>query len=85
VTAIPGVVFSGSMDGHLRAYATKDGKILWDYDTAKDFDTVNAVPGKGGSLDGPGPAIAGGILVVNSGYAFFNGMPGNVLLAFGAE
>jgi polyvinyl alcohol dehydrogenase (cytochrome) len=85
VTAIPGVVFSGSLDGHLRAYATKDGKILWDYDTAKEFDTVNGVPGKGGSLDGPGPAIAGGIMVVNSGYAFFNGMPGNVLLAFGAE
>src|SRR4030095_7433147 len=25
VTAIPGVVFSGSLDGHLRAYAARDG------------------------------------------------------------
>ena len=65
--------------------AAKDGKILWDFDTVKDYDTVNKVPGKGGSLDGPGPAIAGGVLVVNSGYAFFNGIPGNVLLAFGAR
>ena len=43
------------------------------------------VPAKGGSIDGPGPAIAGGILVVNSGYAYFNGIPGNVLLAFGVD
>jgi polyvinyl alcohol dehydrogenase (cytochrome) len=83
VTAIPGVVFSGSLDGHLRAYSTKDGKVLWDYDTVRDFDTVNRVPAKGGALDGPGPAIANGMLVVGSGYAYFNGIPGNVLLAFG--
>ena len=38
---IPGVAFFGSMDGHLRAYSTIDGKILWDYDTAKDLPTVN--------------------------------------------
>ncbi len=37
VTVIPGVAFSGSMDGHLRAYSTIDGKILWDYETATDF------------------------------------------------
>ena len=85
VTAIPGVVFSGSVDGHLRGYSTKDGKIVWDFDTVRDYETVNHVPAKGGSLDGPGPAIAGGILVVNSGYAYFNGLPGNVLLAFGVE
>ena len=83
MTAIPGVVFSGSLDGHLRAYSTKDGKVLWDYDTVRDFDTVNRVPAKGGALDGPGPAIANGMLVVGSGYAYFNGIPGNVLLAFG--
>jgi len=85
VTVIPGVVFSGSLDGHLRAYAAKDGAILWDYDTARDFETVNGVPAKGGALDGPGPAIAGGLLVINSGYGFFNGISGNVLLAFGVE
>jgi polyvinyl alcohol dehydrogenase (cytochrome) len=85
VTAIPGVVFSGSLDGHLRAYAAQDGRVLWDYDTVQEFDTVNRVPAKGGSLDGPGAAVAGGILVVNSGYAYFNAIPGNVLLAFGLE
>jgi len=82
VTLIPGVVFSGSLDGHLRAYATADGRIVWDVDTAADYQTVNGVKAKGGSLDGPGPVVVGGTLYVNSGYGMFGEMPGNVLLAF---
>jgi len=85
VTAIPGVAFSGSVDGHLRAYSAVDGKIVWDFDTARPFETVNSVPGHGGSLDGPGPAIAGGMLFVNSGYPTAGGMSGNVLLAFSVD
>jgi polyvinyl alcohol dehydrogenase (cytochrome) len=85
VTAIPGVVFSGSDDGHLRAFATEDGHLLWDVDTARDFETVNGVKAKGGSMDGAGPVIAGGMLFVNSGYARNGGMAGNVLLAFAPE
>jgi polyvinyl alcohol dehydrogenase (cytochrome) len=81
VTAIPGVVFSGSVDGHLRAYATATGAIVWDFDSVGPYKTVNEVPAHGGSFDGPGPAIAGGLLLVNSGYARAGGMPGNVLLA----
>jgi len=83
ISVMPGVVFSGSVDGHLRAYSTKDGRIIWDYNTAKDYDTVNHVKAKGGSLDAAGPAIADGLVVTNSGYALWKGMPGNVLLAFG--
>ncbi len=82
VTVIPGAVFSGALDGHLRAYATADGKIIWDVDTAVEYQTVNGVKAKGGSLDGPGPVVVGGILYVNSGYGMFGEMPGNVLLAF---
>jgi polyvinyl alcohol dehydrogenase (cytochrome) len=82
LTAIPGVVFSGSMDGHLRAYSAEDGKILWDFDTAKDFPTANGVKAKGGSMDGPGPVIVNGMLFVTSGYARYGGASGNVLLAF---
>ncbi len=85
LTAIPGVVFSGSDDGHLRAFATEDGKVLWDFDTVRDYQTVNGVHGKGGSLDGAGPVIVGGMLFVNSGYARNGGMAGNVLLAFAPE
>jgi len=82
VTAIPGVVFSGSLDGHLRAFAAEDGHLLWDFDTVRDYQTVNGVSGKGGSLDGAGPVVIGGMLFVNSGYARNGGMSGNVLLAF---
>jgi polyvinyl alcohol dehydrogenase (cytochrome) len=82
VTAIPGAAFSGSVDGHLRAYSTADGKVIWDFDTVREFKTVNGVAARGGSIDGPGPAIAGGMLVANSGYVSAGGMPGNVLLAF---
>jgi polyvinyl alcohol dehydrogenase (cytochrome) len=85
VTAIPGVVFSGSVDGHLRAYATTDGRILWDVDTARDYQTVNGVSGTGGAIDGPGPVIVAGTLFVNSGYGMFGGAPGNVLLAFSVD
>jgi polyvinyl alcohol dehydrogenase (cytochrome) len=85
LTAIPGVVFSGSDDGHLRAYASEDGRVLWDFDTVRDYQTANGVPGKGGSLDGAGPVIVGGMLFVNSGYARNGGIAGNVLLAFTPE
>lgn len=85
ITGIPGVVFSGSLDGHLRAYSTSDGNTIWDVDTARDYATVNGQPAHGGSLDGPGPVVAEGILYVSSGYGQFGGMSGNVLLAFSVE
>lgn len=83
-SSVPGVVFSGSIDGHLRAFSTGDGHLLWDFDTARDYVTVNGVKAKGGSLDGAGPVIVEGMLYVNSGYTRF-GMAGNVLLAFCAD
>ena len=85
VTSIPGVVFSGSVDGHLRGYSTADGKVIFDFDAVNNFKTVNEVPGRGGSFDGPGPAIAGGMMFVSSGYARAGGIPGNVLLAFSVD
>jgi len=85
VTAIPGIVFSGSNDGALRAYETKSGAVVWQFDTNKDFKTVNGVAAKGASLIGPGPVVAGGMVYVNSGYGAFGGRPGNVLLALGLE
>ncbi len=85
VTAIPGVVWSGAEDGHLRGYSTTDGKIIWDYDTAHDYKTVNAIPGKGGAIDVAGPVVAGGMLFTVSGYPARGGLPGNVLLAFGLD
>lgn len=84
-TLIPHVVFSGSMDGHLRAYNTADGTVIWDFDTLREFATANGVKASGGSMSASGPVVAGGMLYVNSGYGALGGMPGNVLLAFAAE
>lgn len=82
VSAIPGVVFSGSEDGHLRAYSTTAGEVVWDVNTVSEYDTVNGPKAQGGSLDVSGPVIAGGMLYVNSGYGQWGGAPGNVLLVF---
>jgi polyvinyl alcohol dehydrogenase (cytochrome) len=84
VSAIPGLAFSGAVDGHIRAFSATDGKIVWDFDTVKTYETVNGVAGRGGSLNVGGPAISGGMLFVNSGYVQ-NGIPGNVLLAFSVD
>lgn len=85
LTVIPGIVFSGSLDGHLRAHSADDGRVVWDVDTVREYQAVNGVTGHGGSLDGPGAAVAGGMVFVNSGYSRFGGIPGNVLLAFAAS
>jgi len=82
VTALHGVVFSGSMDGHLRAYSAKDGKILWDFDTEPKMETVNRIEAHGGSMSGSGPVVAGNMLFVTSGFTVTAGMPGNLILAF---
>jgi polyvinyl alcohol dehydrogenase (cytochrome) len=81
VTVIEGVAFLGSWDGHIRAYETRSGKIIWDFDTVQDFQTVNGVKARGGSINSMAPVIAGGMLYITSGYSG-NAMPGNALLAF---
>jgi polyvinyl alcohol dehydrogenase (cytochrome) len=82
VTLIGGAVFSGSVDGHLRAYSTATGAVLWDVDAAREFPTVNGTPARGGSFDVGGVAAAKGMLFACSGYGAWGGQPGKVLLAF---
>ncbi len=85
LTAIPGVIFSNSWEGVVRAFSSDDGHLLWEYNTARDFETVNGVKAKGGSMAAPGPTIVDGTVFVGSGYTFSVGLPGNVLLAFTAQ
>jgi polyvinyl alcohol dehydrogenase (cytochrome) len=82
---IPGAVFAGSVDGHLRAYDTTGGRIIWDFDTLQDFVTVNHVKAHGGSMNGTGPSIAGGLVYASAGYSRFPMIGGNVLLAFSVD
>ncbi len=82
VTAMPGVVFAGAFDGHLRAYRAADGELLWDFDTNRPFVTVSGEEGHGGSIEADGPVVADGHVLVNSGYLFGDRMAGNLLFAF---
>jgi polyvinyl alcohol dehydrogenase (cytochrome) len=89
-SAIPGVVFDGSHDGRLRAYASADGKPLWEFDTAgTTYATTNGVADQpGGSIDATGPVISGGRVYVISGYSGATGAfgnPLNVLIAFSVD
>ena len=85
VTVIPGLVFSASLSGHVRAFAAGDGKVLWDYNTMQDFQTVDGVPARGGSISVAGPVIVNGTVYILSGYDTFGETPGNVLLAFSPD
>jgi len=86
ISVIPGVVFSGTVDGTMRAYTTNDGQIIWEYNTVLEYSAVNGVQAKGGAIDGPGPTVAGGMLFLTSGYGHLGfGLAGNVLLAFGVD
>ena len=85
VTVIDGVAFAGSMDGYLRAYDADDGRILWEFDSIRSYETVNGVAAQGGAIDGAGPTVANGILYLNSGYPNGGGMPGNALIALSVD
>ena len=76
VSVMPGTAFSGAADGHIRAYSTIDGRVQWDFDTAKTFTTVNGQQARGGVLDHGGPTIVNGTVYINSG---------NALLAFSVD
>jgi polyvinyl alcohol dehydrogenase (cytochrome) len=86
ISAMPGVVFSGTMDGQLYAYDAATGKIIWAYNSVREFTALNGVSAKGGSMSNSGPTIAGGMVYVQSGYSHHGAViPGNVLLAFSPE
>ena len=86
VTAVPGLVFSATMNGHLRAYAAASGAIVWDFDTAaQTYVSVNGgPPTRGGFIDAAGPVLAHGLLFQHTGYGATNG-GSNVLLAFSVD
>jgi polyvinyl alcohol dehydrogenase (cytochrome) len=83
ITAIPGAVIAGHMDGRLRIYSSENGELLWEMNTLREFETVSGETARGGSFSGGGPIVVDGMIYVNSGYGIYNHMPGNVLLAIG--
>lgn len=85
VSAMPGVVFAGAMDGRFRAYSTTDGKVIWEFDTASSYETLSGRTVDGGALDAAGPTIAGGMVYLHTGYAGRSNNAGNVLVAFSVD
>jgi polyvinyl alcohol dehydrogenase (cytochrome) len=85
-SGIPGAIFAGAMNGRFRAYSTKTGKVLWEYDTGgAEVTTVSGRPARGSVMDGAGPTIARGMVYVTSGYQGRSGTPGQVLMAFSLD
>ncbi|MDE2348904.1 MAG: PQQ-binding-like beta-propeller repeat protein [Gammaproteobacteria bacterium] len=85
ITAIPGAVFAGHMDGQLRAYDAATGRVIWHYDTTRPVRGLGGATGHGGTIGGGGPVVHDGMVYTNSGYGMFFHMPGNVLLAFSID
>ncbi|HUD27307.1 MAG TPA: PQQ-binding-like beta-propeller repeat protein [Novosphingobium sp.] len=86
ITATPDYVLAGGDDGFVRIHDAATGKVLWQFDTAQDFASVNGVPTHGGAISGgAAPIVDGGQVIVSSGYGFVSKMPGNALLVFEAE
>jgi polyvinyl alcohol dehydrogenase (cytochrome) len=81
-TAIPGAVLAGHLDGWMRAYDKRSGKVIWKYNTRQEVTTVSGAKASGGAMSGPGPAVYDGHVIFNSGYGLYYHMPGNVLLVF---
>jgi polyvinyl alcohol dehydrogenase (cytochrome) len=82
ITLANDVIFGGSLDGVFRAFSSKNGNILWEFDTKRDFEAVNGIKGFGGTIDSSGAIVVGNQVFINSGYAKFGEKAGNVLLCF---
>jgi polyvinyl alcohol dehydrogenase (cytochrome) len=82
ILATEDLVFVGALDGQLYGIDTANGDILWEYDSWRDYDSVNELPTQGGAIDVHGPFVAGRQLIVQSGYGSFGQRGGNALLVF---
>jgi polyvinyl alcohol dehydrogenase (cytochrome) len=83
-TAFGRMVIEGSMDGILRAYDARDGKVAWSLDLGQaSFQPLNAAaPKKGDTMNAAGATVAGGTLFQISGYQVGDPKAMNLLLAF---
>jgi len=82
ITAGPDIVIAGSLDSELMVYRAGDGELLWSFNSAKEFSSVNGLATNGGVFDAHGPMLADNQLIVSSGYGSFGQKGGNALLVF---
>jgi polyvinyl alcohol dehydrogenase (cytochrome) len=77
------VVYAGALDGRLRMFDARNGRLLRVIETAQPFSASNGVRGHGGAIDVGGAIVNGDQLFILSGYGMFGQMPGNLLLVYG--
>ena len=83
VLSLPGAILSAGLDRTWRAHSVEDGRVLRQESTLRAYEqTLNGVDGHGGSIDNATMVAAEDMLYVQSGYGFFGGLPGNVLIAY---
>ncbi len=82
VTVANDVVFAPGLDGKVRAFKTANGELLWQFETAREFQTTSGTSAHGGSMDSAGVQFAADMVYMQSGYGLFGQLPGNLLLAF---
>jgi polyvinyl alcohol dehydrogenase (cytochrome) len=80
-----GVVYAGALDGKLRMFDARNGKLLRSIETKLPFTGSNGIEGHGGAIDVGGAIVNGDQLFILSGYGMFGQMPGNVLLVYGLK
>ncbi len=76
------IAIGGALDGIIHIFSLKNGEVLWEFNTNRDFETVNKVKGFGGAIDSSGAVVVENQIFINSGYAKFGEKAGNVLLCF---
>ncbi|MAM14296.1 MAG: hypothetical protein CMF90_01370 [Candidatus Marinimicrobia bacterium] len=80
--SVDGAVITGGLDGRLFVFNSESGELIYEYDTVRDYESINGVEGYGGSIDSHSISAGSGMVFVGSGYGQFRQVPGNVLLAF---
>jgi polyvinyl alcohol dehydrogenase (cytochrome) len=85
ITAIPGAVVAGYLDGRIRIHAREDGRVLWERNMLGEYMTVSGAVATGGAFSGGGVLVADGFMYVNAGYGFNLHIPGNALVALGLK
>lgn len=80
VTVVSDMVFAGFWDGYVRIYASDDGRLLREIDTAIEYPAVNGVA-TGGQVSGYPVTVGKDALYINSGASSVL-KPGNALLVY---
>jgi polyvinyl alcohol dehydrogenase (cytochrome) len=82
ITATSDLVFAPTLDGYLRAFSAETGREVWQYNSVRDYESVNETDARGGAIDMGGLFLDGRQLFVSSGYGQVSQIAGNAFMVF---